>query len=114
MNFRENLKEALALREMMVKQLSAHTGISTRTLENYLRADAVMPPADKAVKIAQVLGVSVEFLVTGKDGRQNTLFSAYSLDKQKVLLELDKLGEKDSKLVLDTALHLAKSLQARK
>ena len=31
-----------------------------------------MPPADIAVKIAQALGVSVEYLVTGNDAKHST------------------------------------------
>jgi hypothetical protein len=36
-----------------------------------------MPPADTAVKIASALGVSVEYLVTGKENRQTVAVSMY-------------------------------------
>ena len=36
-----------------------------------------MPPADTAVKIAAALGVSVEYLVTGKEYQQKTDISKY-------------------------------------
>jgi transcriptional regulator with XRE-family HTH domain len=41
--------------------------ISLRNIENYLRENGSIPAADKAVQIAQVLGVTVEYLVTGVD-----------------------------------------------
>jgi hypothetical protein len=36
-----------------------------------------MPPADTAVKIASVLGISVEYLITGKEYRQSVDISNY-------------------------------------
>jgi hypothetical protein len=36
-----------------------------------------MPPADTAVKIASVLGLSVEYLITGKEYRQSVDISSY-------------------------------------
>jgi transcriptional regulator with XRE-family HTH domain len=54
---------------MMVKELSAKTGISRYTIDNYLNTHNALPNAEAAVKIAQALGVTVEYLVTGKDGK---------------------------------------------
>lgn len=45
------------------------TGIPKPTLDSYLGVRQPMPPADVAVKIAQALNVSVEYLVTGEDSR---------------------------------------------
>lgn len=66
MPFRENLKSELEFQDIKVKELAAQTGISRRTLDQYLSSAAKMPSAENAVKIAQSLGVSVEYLVTGK------------------------------------------------
>jgi len=66
MGFTENLKGELEYKGMMVKELSHKTGISKHTLDKYLLTNSSMPPADKAVVIAQALGVSVEYLVYGK------------------------------------------------
>jgi transcriptional regulator with XRE-family HTH domain len=65
MSFRENLREALDFSGMEQKELAAFVGISLKTIENYLKQEFSMPSADKAVRIAQALGVSVEYLVTG-------------------------------------------------
>lgn len=65
MSFRENLKNELMFQGILVKELSLKSGINKRTLDNYLREKGNIPPADIAVKIADVLNVSVEYLVTG-------------------------------------------------
>jgi transcriptional regulator with XRE-family HTH domain len=67
MGFRENLKSELAYKGMLVKELAAVSGISRHTLDNYLNTRGHIPSADMAVKIARVLDVSVEYLVTGED-----------------------------------------------
>ena len=65
MSFAENLRVMLDMRNMELKELSAGTGISKSTLDNYLSGQKSLPNAENAVKIAQALGVTVEFLVTG-------------------------------------------------
>jgi len=55
------------------KELSAKTGLSLKTIENYVKKDSSIPSADKAVLIAQALGVTVEYLVTGKDAKNSTI-----------------------------------------
>jgi len=67
MGFNENLKGELEYRGMPVKELAHKTGIPKQTLDKYLLSNSSMPLADKAVAIAKVLGVSVEYLVTGKN-----------------------------------------------
>ncbi|MBD5439902.1 MAG: helix-turn-helix transcriptional regulator [Treponema sp.] len=75
--FRETLRSELDFQDIKVKELAIKTGISQRTLEGYLGARGSIPPADVAVKIAQVLNVSVEYLVTG-DSEQNSKNKAFS------------------------------------
>jgi len=67
MGFKENLKSELIYTGILVKELSAKTGIKKHTLDNYLNTHNSLPNAEAAVKIARVLGVSVEYLVTGTD-----------------------------------------------
>jgi transcriptional regulator with XRE-family HTH domain len=67
MGFRENLKEELSFSGIFVKELAAKTGLNKRTIDKYLRTDGSIPSAEAAVKIAKVLGVTVEYLVTGQD-----------------------------------------------
>ncbi|MCL2382190.1 MAG: helix-turn-helix domain-containing protein [Treponema sp.] len=67
MGFGEHLKEELEYKGMLVKELSHATGIPKHTLDKYLLTNGTMPSADNAVAIAQTLGVTVEYLVTGKE-----------------------------------------------
>lgn len=67
MGFRENLKDELTFKDIQTKELAAKTGISLNTLNHYLVQNSASPSAENAVKIATALGVSVEYLVTGKE-----------------------------------------------
>lgn len=68
-SFKENLRNELDFQGLTVKELSQRTGIIKGTLDNYLGIRESIPPADIAVRIAQALNVSVEYLVTGADIR---------------------------------------------
>ena len=59
------------------KEFAARVGIKKRALDAYLGIQQSMPPADIAVKIASALGVSVEYLVTGKENRRSRDISKY-------------------------------------
>ena len=72
MAFKENLKSELDYKNIKVKELAAETGISRRTIDQYLASAAKMPSAENAVKIAKVLGVSVEYLVNGTENTKST------------------------------------------
>jgi len=72
MAFRDNLRETLDFVGMEQKELAAKTGLSLKTIENYVKKDSSLPAADKAVIIAQALGVTVEYLVNGKKTKKET------------------------------------------
>ncbi len=108
MSFRENLKAELTYQDMMVKELAVKTGISRRTLDNYLRDKPASPTVENAVKIAKVLGVTVEQLVTGE--------KAKNLDSsQKTFLifkESEHLEPTKQQIVLDVISSLKKNLKS--
>ena len=97
MSFKENLKSELQFQDIQLKELAEKTGISKYTLGNYLTGHNSIPTADSAVKIAQVLGVSVEYLVTGKSNEmKNTGLSA----KTKALInDFETLDSNDQNAV---------------
>jgi transcriptional regulator with XRE-family HTH domain len=66
-DFAERLREAIEYSGMLQKEIALKAGIKKRALDMYLGAQKSMPPADVAVQLAGVLGVSVEYLVTGKE-----------------------------------------------
>ena len=66
-DFKTNLRTVLNTRNLTVKELSIITGIPKGTLDCYLGSRASMPPADIAAKIADALGVTVEYLLNGQE-----------------------------------------------
>ena len=66
--FTERLKCLMHSHDCTAKDLGQKTGISYRTIENWLSSKSSMPRADSAVLIAQSLNTSVEYLVLGKIG----------------------------------------------
>jgi len=76
-DFSKRLRSEIEYLGLNQKEFAAKAGIKKRALDAYLRAQQSMPPADTAVKIASALGVSVEYLVTGKEYRQSVDISQY-------------------------------------
>jgi transcriptional regulator with XRE-family HTH domain len=109
MSFRENLREALDFSGMEQKELAAQTGISLKTIENYLKQESSMPSADKAVRIAQALGVSVEYLVTGGENHEKSRV-LLSPELYRLLESIKKLTKHDQHIVIDTALYLSEAI----
>jgi transcriptional regulator with XRE-family HTH domain len=107
-DFRKNLRSELDYLDWTVKELSARTGIAKGTLNCYLGVRASIPTADAAVKIAEALGVSVEYLVTGREeSREPGSLPIYSHQIRSVLSIMLNLGKKDNEILLE----LAKTLQ---
>jgi transcriptional regulator with XRE-family HTH domain len=95
--FRENLKSELAYKGMLVKELAALSGISRHTLDNYLNNRGHIPSADIAVKIAQVLNVSVEYLVTGDEPSREEV--SQNRGNQALVKNISSLDERDRRLI---------------
>jgi transcriptional regulator with XRE-family HTH domain len=99
MGFRENLKSELAYKGMLVKELAALSGISRHTLDNYLNMRGHIPSADIAVKIARVLNVSVEYLVTGDQSLRE--MAQQNRGSQTLVKNISLLGEEDRQLIYE-------------
>jgi len=112
MSFNENLKGELEYKGMLVKELSHKTGIPKQTIDKYLLTNGTMPPADKAVAIAQALDVTVEYLITGKKilnkKAQTRIFSPELLS---IANQIESLSRDKRKIIENTANELVKLLQ---
>jgi transcriptional regulator with XRE-family HTH domain len=75
--FSKRLRSEIEYIGLNHKEFAAKAGIKKRALDAYLGLQQSMPPADAAVKMASVLGLSVEYLVTGKEYRQSIDISNY-------------------------------------
>jgi len=109
MGFKENLKSQLEYSGMPVKELAALSGVKTKTIFSYLSTHNYTPSVDAAVSIAKALGVSVEYLVNGKDSAKERPISSLNNDLQEILLVCKQLDKKDRKIIL----HLARLLNDR-
>jgi transcriptional regulator with XRE-family HTH domain len=107
-DFKKILRSELDYLDWTVKELSAKTGIAKGTLNCYLGTRASMPTADVAIKIAVALGVSVEYLVTGREERREQgSFPIYNHQIRAILRIMPNLSKKDNEILLE----LAKILQ---
>jgi transcriptional regulator with XRE-family HTH domain len=100
MGFKENLKSELIYTGMLVKELAVQTGISKHTLDNYLNTHNSLPNAEAAVKIARVLGVTVEYLVTGRKKQQERTLSSLSTELRLLVDIAEKLSPKNRNLAI--------------
>jgi len=103
MGFKENLKGELEYSGIPVKELAHRTGIPKQTIDKYLLSNSSMPPADKAVKIAQILGVSVEYLVTGSKNSNIKTQNIYLSPKMRAINECIKALSFEELKIIETA-----------
>lgn len=95
MNFKERLREEIEYKGMLIKEIATLAGVNNNTFLSYVDARGSLPNVETAVKIAKVLGVSVEYLVTGEDSEiqhdskytdiQDIIKDLSNLDKSQVL-----------------------------
>jgi len=111
MSFRENLREAIDFFGLGQKELAYKANISLRNIENYLRENAAIPSADKAVQIAQVLGVTVEYLVTGVETPAKSSVHEDDNELQQLVKSLKKLPKAKRRIVMKNALNLCEILK---
>ena len=109
MSFRENLREAIDFCGLEQKELARMSNISLRNIENYLRENASVPAADKEVRIAKVLGVTVEYLVTGKNPSINEV-SSIDPEIQKLVQSIKRLPRSKQQIIIKNALNLIEIL----
>jgi transcriptional regulator with XRE-family HTH domain len=101
MSFKENLKAEIIYKNILVKELAARSGLKKRSIDNYLRENGSIPSADAAVSIAQALGVSVEYLVTGHEYRQKPSLFADTPEMRLLCLSFQELDKEDREIVLN-------------
>lgn len=97
MDFKTRLKEEMNYVGIQHKELASKAGIKPRALLTYVATKPSMPPADVAVRIARVLGVSVEYLVDGVENKISTrelhLLSKFNKLSEKEKIAIEKLIE---------------------
>ena len=105
MEFRDRLRDEMEYQGMSAKDLSDTTGISKRTIDNYLKTNPQEPGVYNAQKIAKALKVSVEYLVTGSEYKNTVTVTGEKLD---FLNSFQKLPVEDRLLILNLMKKLEK------
>ena len=98
MGFKENLKSELQYKGMTVRELAELSGVNKQTIDNYLSTHSSMPSAEAAVKLAKVLDVSVEYLVTGKDSNAASI-SRYAPDVRRIADQVQAMSPYERRLL---------------
>jgi transcriptional regulator with XRE-family HTH domain len=113
MSFGEYLKGELEYRGMRVKELAVATRIPKKTLDNYLLINSNnMPAADKAVAIAQALGVSVEYLINGKKPCTDKVWQHHLSPELRSIADLvEPLDREERKIAVEVVAELAALLE---
>ncbi|GBU29218.1 hypothetical protein R84B8_02782 [Treponema sp. R8-4-B8] len=101
MGFRENLKAELVNSDMLVKELAKLSGVKKQTIDSYLREKNNIPSIEAGVKIAQALGVSAEYLVTGNEKKQSKELKEINNDVQIIARLAEQLDDEKRKFVID-------------
>ena len=99
-NFKENLRNELDYQGIIVKELSARTGIPIASLDCYLGNRATVPSVVAAIKIAQALDVTVEYLTISKNTETTRLDKRFRRETQELINWVEKLTLEQSKAVL--------------
>jgi len=86
---------------MLVKELAALSGVKKKTIDSYLGTKNYSPSVENAVSIARVLGVSVEYLMTGKNAKVDMSYSVLPDDIKEIVTVLRKLKPKDRYIILN-------------
>ncbi|GHV20850.1 hypothetical protein FACS189494_05370 [Spirochaetia bacterium] len=114
MGFRENLKNELTYTGMLVKELSAKTGLNKRTIDKYLTENGSSPSAEAVVKIARVFGVSTEFLVTGQDYSNEKTVNSFDSETRELIRIIETLDENSREVMLTLGKSLKRMQDAKK
>ena len=94
--FWKNVKDLLTFNGILNKELAAKTEMNLGTLNNQISANK-LPDLESAYKIAQVLNVSLEYLLTGKSSKQNDPNISY--EDKNLLESYHRLSEHDKKVL---------------
>ena len=106
MSFRERLREQIEYCGLLDKEVVARAGITKRAIDSYVGSEACMPSAEVAVRLAKVLGVSVEYLVTGSEGENHE--TNLNDNTAKLMKLFARLSDRDQSLLVAFAENMAK------
>lgn len=114
-----DLETRLNIADCLIKKLQIGLAFAKRAIDSYVGSRGCIPSADIAVKIAKVLGTSVEYLVTGEapsvqivvpeNSALKHINSYKSKAERKLIKNFINLSEKDKDTVIALAEYLYRS-----
>jgi transcriptional regulator with XRE-family HTH domain len=99
-NFKENLRNELDYQGITVKELSVRTGIPIASLDCYLGSRETVPSVVAAVKIAQALDVTVEYLAIDQNVSTTRFDKKLGRETLELIKWLENLNMEQSKAVI--------------
>ena len=90
MSFIERLDELIDLRDTTRQAVAKHAGLAKSTISDWARTGA-LPRADVAIKIAEYLGTTVEYLITGKESDNSPIINDLKDQVKKLKDDIGKL-----------------------
>ena len=106
--FKKRLIDELNFQEISNKEFAQKVGISVSTLSMYLYRGSI-PAADVAVKMAEVLNTTTEYLILGIDKNNPTTKQSIKSDWQK--RELTNIANSLSATQLDNFMEIARAFK---
>ena len=89
----ENFEKLLAERGLKASDVSRGTGLSSTFFTEWKKGKSKSPKPENLQKIANYFGVSLEYLMTGKNSKTDYLYSDENAD---LLIEITKNIKNDS------------------
>jgi len=92
MDFQERFETLLKAKSISQKELAERIGIRRPLISEWKRNKS-FPYADVAVKISKILGVSVEYMITGTDA------TGLSQDERELVEKFKNISKENKKIV---------------
>ena len=107
MDFWNRVEEELNFQGKTKKELAIITGIKEHTLHKGFERKS-SPSADTALKIAKVLNVSIEYLITGKDPEKAQTDMRIDTEIKAMITKMNKFSPEEKQVIFDMVEVLSK------
>ncbi len=98
----------LVFQDVQIKELAARTGIKKSTLDKYLSGKKSQPSVENAVKIAESLNVTVEYLVKGSNLSSEKLKPLLSAEYRSLVEHYTQLSDANKQTIQELVMFFLK------
>ena len=102
MDFWERVEEELSFQGKSKKELAILTDIKEQTLHKAFERRSA-PTAEAAYKIAKALNVSMEFLITGEENKNDSESQRLNPEVKELITKINRFTPKQKQVILDMA-----------